>query len=817
MRNYNLAIGCRIALGLCLVTLAGVQSIRAADLFVSKLGDNSNGSSWQKAFHTIQAALSAIPDDKGGHRVIIRPDTYVEANLHSDHPGAKMAYNELLGDSDGQLGSGATGWVVIDTSCPGVAVRTDYSNKAGNPPFKVIKSDLPESGLKCVDWWGTFRCDPYYSAADWDRWIFRNLYATGSEGGIGWDMTCKEDVAFSAIVEDCVGIGRFAGASVMGHIARKDEPVVFRRCYFANLDWWGDAGGVYIRAHEKSIPDYPDAVFEDCTIVSPDNAVQVAMPSFDRYTRVQFKDCRLVTLNFSQPRGTPGSGVICCDIDGKYLHLDFEDCTLMGFKVFGKSSELTHKARGVGTGDPSYSLKGNVRAYVQYEQPVPKGFQRLGLWPVEVFDRIAPPNPKDGKGLVRKETKEQRDRRMAWWRDAKFGLFIHFGIFSLPTDEPRRMDKYFSLPIEEFHAIKERWNPVRFDADAWVRTAKNAGMKYIVLVTKSHDGWCLFDSEHTDFDVMATPHRRDILKPLAEACRREGLKLCLYYSISDWDRTDYLPRRKEDKRPAVDADMDRYVAYMKGQLRELLTNYGPIGVLWFDGNFDATWTDERGEDLYRYVRGLQPDIIVNNRVGKNRENHISPNNNPIGDFDTPEKMIPASMLSRMDWETCDVLNDHWQYMEYDQNWKSAKTLIRNLIDIASKGGNFLLDVGPQPDGVFPQAATERLEAIGHWMRVNGESIYGAHASPFEKQPAWGRCTAKLLPDGQTRIYLHVFDWPRDGKLTVSYPKTKVRRAFLLADPAQSLDISGGAEDLVVHAPENAPDSVASVIVLETGQ
>lgn len=360
-------------------------------IYVSKKGDNSDGSSWHKAFHTIQEGLKAIPDNKGGHTVVIRPDTYVEANLYTDHPGAKGSYNLLIGDCDGKLGSGATGWVIIDTSCPGLAVRTDPTRTGYNPTFKIIESDQPETGLKCVDWWGPTRCSPEQSTDDWDRWILRNLYSTGSEGGIGWVMTHPEGAEISGIQENCVGIGRFAGTCVCGYVARKDEPVVLRRCYFANLDWWGDAGGVYVRAHEKSMPDYYDAVFEDCTIVSPDNALQVGFPQHQGYTRVKFKDCRLIAMNFSQPVGTPGSGIICCDIDGKYLHVDFEDCILMGYKMFGKSSSQSHKAQGTGTTDPSFTIKGKVQAYVQFQQPLPAGFERLGLWPVEAFNCIAPP------------------------------------------------------------------------------------------------------------------------------------------------------------------------------------------------------------------------------------------------------------------------------------------------------------------------------------------------------------------------------------------------------------------------------------------
>jgi hypothetical protein len=369
-------------------------------IYVSKQGDNSDGSSWQKAFHTIQAGLSAVPDLKGGHTVIVRPDTYVEANLYTDHPGAKGSYNLLIGDCDGNFGSGATGWVIIDSSCPGVAVRSVYVGSGyGDPPFKIVQSDLPESGLKCLDWWGPQRCTQKRSTDDWDRWILRNLYATGSEGGLSWVMTNPEGAEISGIQENCVGIGRFSGTCAAGHIARKDEPIVYRHCYFACLDWWGDAGGVYVRAHEKSMPEYPDAIFEDCTIVSPDNALQVGYPKFEGYTRVKFKGCRLVTLNFSQPRGTPSSGIICCDTAGKYLHLDFEDCTLMGYQLFGHSTmKINNVADRTAEGEPSCSIKGKVQVYVQFEQSLPDGFERLGLWPVDAFAKIAPPatpgNPK---------------------------------------------------------------------------------------------------------------------------------------------------------------------------------------------------------------------------------------------------------------------------------------------------------------------------------------------------------------------------------------------------------------------------------------
>jgi hypothetical protein len=351
-------------------------------IYVSKRGDDSDGTSWQRAYRTIQKALLAVPDAKGGHRVAIRPDTYEEANLYPSYRGAPGSYNLLVGDFDGSLGSGASGWTVIDSGCPGVAVRTDPKRPTGNPAWKIIKSDLPETGLKCVDWWGPFRCDPEYSASIWDRWIYRNLYATGSEGGIGWDMTCDKGAEFSAVVESCVGIGRFAGACVMAHVPRKGEPVLFRRSYFMNMDWWGDAGAAYVRGESKTMPEEPHAVFDDCTLVSPDNAIQAGWPGVDELnTRVKLKACRLIVLNFSQPRGTPSSGIICCGCkDGKQLHVDFEDTVMMGYKVFG--------TRG---GEVSYTTKGAVGAYVEFEQPVPARIDRIKLWPVALFDAIQPP------------------------------------------------------------------------------------------------------------------------------------------------------------------------------------------------------------------------------------------------------------------------------------------------------------------------------------------------------------------------------------------------------------------------------------------
>ena len=422
------------------------------------------------------------------------------------------------------------------------------------------------------------------------------------------------------------------------------------------------------------------------------------------------------------------------------------------------------------------------------------------------------------------ETEAERDARMAWWRDARFGMFIHWGLYAIPagewngrTDHAEWIRTTAQIPIDVYDRFVGQFNPVKFDADAWVRMAKNAGMKYIVITSKHHDGFCLFDSKQTDFDVMSTPFKRDILKELADACRMHGLKMCWYHSIMDWHHPDYLPRRGwETDRSTEGADLNRYVRHMKKQLRELVQNYGEIGVLWFDGEWEDTWNHEYGRDLYDYVRKLQPSIIINNRVDKGRAGMqgLTREGEYVGDFGTPEQEIPPTGLPGMDWETCMTMNDHWGYNKNDDHWKSSEDLIRKLADIASKGGNFLLNVGPTAEGEFPQESVERLRDMGKWMRVNGEAVTGTEASPFDAL-SWGRCTRKALPDGNTRLYLHVFDWPEDGLLWVKGLTNGVVQAYALADVNKNLlDVSRLEDALVIQLPKNAPNPMNSVVVLD---
>ncbi len=421
------------------------------------------------------------------------------------------------------------------------------------------------------------------------------------------------------------------------------------------------------------------------------------------------------------------------------------------------------------------------------------------------------------------ETKAQCDKRMEWWRNARFGLFIHWGLYSIPAGEWGGKTNYAEwirnqgeIPIDVYDKFVSQFNPVKFDAYKWVNMAKDAGMKYIVITSKHHDGFCLFDSRYTDFDVMSTPFHRDILKELSQACKKEGIKLCFYYSIMDWHHPDYLPRRGwETNRSTKGADFNRYVKYMKNQLKELLTNYGNIGVLWFDGEWENTWNNKRGLDLYNYVRSIQPDIIINNRVGASRSGMegFTEGEGFAGDFGTPEQQIPSTGLPGVDWESCMTMNDHWGYNKNDKNFKSAKEILQMLADIASKGGNYLLNVGPTSQGLFPPESIERLQEIGKWMKINGESIYGTSASLFKKLD-WGRCTQKII-DGNTRLYLHVFKWPEDGKLVVPGINNKPLNAYLLADKNKtSLSYQKNEDAIVINIPSTAPDTINSVIVLD---
>ncbi|MRT93799.1 alpha-L-fucosidase [Ancylomarina sp. 16SWW S1-10-2] len=434
------------------------------------------------------------------------------------------------------------------------------------------------------------------------------------------------------------------------------------------------------------------------------------------------------------------------------------------------------------------------------------------------------------KPKVKEVKKLSDDERMEWWLDARFGMFIHWGAYSVPGGERNgkicgggaewAMDK-LDYTIEDYEKeVTAKFNPTEFDADSWVAMAKDAGMKYIVLTTKHHDGFCLWDSKITDYDIMeASPFKRDIVKELSEACKKGGIKFCIYHSIVDWHHPqaqaplypNYNAGQKDQT--VVNPEFPKYYEnYLKPMVKELLTNYGDIGVVWFDGDWIADYTTEMGKDLYKTIREIQPNTIVNNRVDKGRTgmDGMDQDGEFAGDFGTPEQEIPATGIDT-DWEACMTMNGSWGYKPSDKHWKSNKVLIQHLVDIVSKGGNFLLNVGPDSKGLFPPESVERLKAIGEWTKVNGEAIYGAKASPVNR-PEWGRYTRK-----EGVVYAHVFDWPEDGQIKID-GKLKVKKASLLTDAGKELEIKqSGESSIVVVGPKVAPDTIATVIKLELAQ
>jgi alpha-L-fucosidase len=396
------------------------------------------------------------------------------------------------------------------------------------------------------------------------------------------------------------------------------------------------------------------------------------------------------------------------------------------------------------------------------------------------------------------------EARMQWWREARFGLFIHWGVYSVPAGTYRGRHipglgewimNRARIPVEEYAGFASAFNPIGFNALEWVKLAKAAGVRYIVITSKHHDGFAMFGSKASSYNIVeATPFGRDPLKELAEACQLAGIRLGFYHSqAQDW----HHPGGQEaggSWDPAQQGSMDDYLDQVAvPQVRELLSNYGPVAVLWWDTPFNMT--PERAAKFLPLLK-LQPGIITNNRLGGGVE----------GDFHTPEQYIPATRVPGTDWETCMTMNNTWGYKSYDQNWKSTGVLVRNLIDSASKGGNYLLNVGPTPQGLIPEPSVQRLLGIGTWLKTNGEAIYGTEAGPFASLP-WGRATRK----GNV-LYLHVFNWPADRLLHVPL-QNPVTQAALLAAPNLKIEVTQRPNELVVHLPAVTPDPAATVVAL----
>jgi len=438
-------------------------------------------------------------------------------------------------------------------------------------------------------------------------------------------------------------------------------------------------------------------------------------------------------------------------------------------------------------------------------------------------------------GLYAQVSRMPDSVRMKWWEEARFGMFIHWGVYAQfggvysGHEQARGGAEWImnrsKIPVDEYQAMAKEFNPIAYNPDEWVRMAKDAGMKYLIITAKHHDGFALFETKASKWNMVdATPYGKDVLKPLAEACRKYGVKLGFYYSqAQDWNNPGGSAARKLMREGWPNPDSTRIDAYTLAhhghwdpkqetasfndyiknvsvpQVKELLSNYGDIAVLWWDT--PTNMTDEAANMLQEQL-ALQRNIITNDRLKRP---------NFPGDTKTPEQKIPDwSELEGKHWETCMTMNGTWGYRTSDQKWKSAETLIRNLVDIASKGGNYLLNVGPKPDGSFPQESIDRLAVIGKWMKTNSEAIYATKSSPL-KPFEWGRCTMK--EDGnRTCLYISVFDWPKNGLVELPI-ENKVVKASLLANN-QVLKVKSNSNGIQIGVPEQAIDPVATVIKIE---
>ena len=433
-----------------------------------------------------------------------------------------------------------------------------------------------------------------------------------------------------------------------------------------------------------------------------------------------------------------------------------------------------------------------------------------------------------------------RDQRMKWWREARFGMFVHWGLYSglagtwdgskAPSDRGSMewIQHRVKVDTETYakHAIP-LFQPKPDFAKSWAQLAKQAGCRYLVFTSKHHEGFALHDSQVSDYDAGSVLGR-DLTQEIVDACRAEGLRVGFYHSVIDWhhdqfeyERSKRLPHPLKGKPyPNGQRDHGQYIDYLHSQVEELISNYGTVDILWWDFSAPDFQGDEawRAFDLLAKVRDSQPAIIMNNRLfripeaGWPAERGSFPQLDPrYGDFITPEQHVPETGIPGVDWETCMTMNKTWGYSRYDHDWKSEELLIRTLIDIASKGGNYLLNIGPTGDGSIPPESVDRMRTMGSWMDVNGESIYGTCASPIS-QPTWGRITQKT--DGDS-LYLHVFDWPSNGELSVVGISKQVGSAVLL-DGGANLPVEQTGDKLVLTLPTVAPDPIATVIRLRVG-
>jgi len=390
------------------------------------------------------------------------------------------------------------------------------------------------------------------------------------------------------------------------------------------------------------------------------------------------------------------------------------------------------------------------------------------------------------------------------WQDMKFGLFIHWGPVTLRGVEIG-WSRGQVVPIAEYDNLYKEFNPALFDANEWVSVAKQTGMKYLVITAKHHDGFCLWDSDYTDYDIMSSPFKRDILKELADECKQQGILFGTYYSIADWHHPHYTTRYGGDPRPVEQSDMSIYVEYIKNQIRELIEYYD-TNIFWFDGYWEDAWTHQYGMDLYKYIRDLKDDVLINNRVdrGRSDENGMTESLAFAGDFGTPEQKI-GTFHPVSPWESCITICNQWSWKPNDQ-MKTLRECIQTLARTVGGGGNLLLNVGPMLDGRIEQRQIDRLQQIGHWLESYGESIYSAECGPFLPTP-WMVSTHK-----DNRIFVHLFSSPEKELILPSLGKHKVRAVkFLNGEPLSFRQLK---DRIVIQLPETLIDENDTVVELK---
>ena len=425
------------------------------------------------------------------------------------------------------------------------------------------------------------------------------------------------------------------------------------------------------------------------------------------------------------------------------------------------------------------------------------------------------------------ETEEQRIERMKWWTEARFGMFIHWGLYAMPARHEWVKNRE-RITDEDYRKYFELFNPDLYNPREWARAAKNAGMKYFVVTSKHHEGFCLWDSKYTDYKATNTPYGKDLLKQMVEAFRDEGLRIGFYYSLIDWHHPEYPVDRihsmrdnKEFREREKNRDIKKYQEYLHNQVRELMTEFGRIDVLFLDFSFPGE--DGKGRDdwqsvkLLKMIRKLQPHIIVNDRADLLDV--------PGGwDFRTPEQFMPREWVKmdgkKVSWETCQTFSGSWGYHRDEATWKSVPQLIKLLIETVSKGGNLLLNVGPTARGTFDSRAMDKLQGIGEWMKLHSRSIYGCTEAP-DKFEAPENCILTYNPE-TNRIYLHILDWPM-GRLHLDGFAGKVKYAQLLNDASevrfterpewQSKVEQTSRETLTFELPVQKPDVIIPVIEL----